>query len=70
MCGFSANKPVIMVMGGSQGAANVNKAVRQALPQLLEVFVDHNGKALGLKGLGVKQLVAPAAGGRQRSAVP
>ncbi len=38
MCGFSANKPVIMVMGGSQGAANVNKAVRQALPQLLEDF--------------------------------
>ncbi len=38
MCGFSANKPVIMVMGGSQGAANVNKAVRDVLPQLLEDF--------------------------------
>ena len=38
LCGFTANKPVIMVMGGSLGAANVNKAVREALPQLLEKF--------------------------------
>ncbi len=38
MCGFSANKPVIMVMGGSLGAANVNRAVRDALPKLLEDF--------------------------------
>lgn len=38
LCGFSANKPVIMVIGGSLGAANVNKAVRDALPQLLTDF--------------------------------
>lgn len=38
MCGFSANKPIIMVTGGSQGASNVNKAVREALPQLLKEF--------------------------------
>lgn len=38
LCGFSANKPVIMVIGGSLGAANVNKAVRAALPRLLEDF--------------------------------
>lgn len=38
MCGFTANKPVIMVTGGSLGAANVNKAVRDALPKLLEDF--------------------------------
>ncbi|HIW81301.1 MAG TPA: undecaprenyldiphospho-muramoylpentapeptide beta-N-acetylglucosaminyltransferase [Candidatus Acetatifactor stercoripullorum] len=38
MCGFTANKPVIMVIGGSLGAASVNKAVREALPQLLEDF--------------------------------
>lgn len=38
LCGFTANKPVILVMGGSQGAANVNKAVRDALPRLLEDF--------------------------------
>jgi len=38
MCGFSANKPVIMVIGGSQGSASVNKAVREALPRLLQDF--------------------------------
>jgi len=38
MCGFTANKPVIMVMGGSLGAANVNKAVREALPLLLPKY--------------------------------
>lgn len=38
MCGFTANKPVIMVIGGSQGAASVNKVVRDALPKLLEDF--------------------------------
>ena len=38
MCGFSANTPVIMVIGGSLGAANVNKAVRDALPKLLTDF--------------------------------
>lgn len=38
LCGFSANKPVIMVIGGSLGAANVNKAVRDALPRLLTDF--------------------------------
>lgn len=38
MCGFSANDPVIMVIGGSLGATNVNKAVREALPRLLTDF--------------------------------
>ena len=38
MCGFNANTPVIMVIGGSQGAANVNKAVRDSLNKLLEDF--------------------------------
>ena len=38
MCGFSANKPVIMVIGGSLGAAAVNKAVRDALSKLLTDF--------------------------------
>lgn len=38
MCGFTANRPVIMVIGGSLGAANVNKAVRDALPRLLQDF--------------------------------
>jgi len=38
MCGFTANKPVVMVIGGSLGASNVNKAVREALPRLLNDF--------------------------------
>ena len=38
MCGFNANTPVIMVIGGSQGPANVNKAVRDSLNKLLEDF--------------------------------
>lgn len=38
MCGFTANKPVIMVTGGSLGAENVNQLVRQALPELLKRF--------------------------------
>ena len=38
LCGFSANKPVVMVIGGSQGATSVNVMVREALPKLLEDF--------------------------------
>ncbi|MDE7271832.1 MAG: undecaprenyldiphospho-muramoylpentapeptide beta-N-acetylglucosaminyltransferase [Lachnospiraceae bacterium] len=38
MCGFDTLKPVIMVIGGSLGAAEVNKLVREALPKLLEDF--------------------------------
>ena len=37
-CGFNHEKPVIMVMGGSQGAAAVNQAIRDALPTLLEKY--------------------------------
>lgn len=36
--GLSANKPVILVMGGSLGAVAVNNAVRKILPQLLPDF--------------------------------
>lgn len=38
LCGFTADKPVILVIGGSLGAVAVNNAVREALPQLLESF--------------------------------
>lgn len=38
MCNFTTEKPIIMVIGGSLGAASVNKAVRKALPQLLTRF--------------------------------
>ncbi|MBU3839796.1 MAG: undecaprenyldiphospho-muramoylpentapeptide beta-N-acetylglucosaminyltransferase [Candidatus Ruminococcus intestinipullorum] len=38
LCGFSADKPVILVIGGSLGSIAVNNAVRLALPELLESF--------------------------------
>lgn len=38
ICGFTANKPVILVIGGSLGAASINKTVREALPELLKDF--------------------------------
>lgn len=38
LCKFTANKPVIVVIGGSLGAVAVNKIVRDALPQLLRDF--------------------------------
>ena len=38
MCNFHNAKPVIMVIGGSSGSVAINKAVRAALPKLLEDF--------------------------------
>ena len=38
LCGFHSSKPVIMVIGGSLGAAGINKLIREALPKLLEDF--------------------------------
>lgn len=37
-CNFTANKPVLMVIGGSQGSAIVNDAIRGVLPELLKTF--------------------------------
>lgn len=37
-CGFTLNKPILMVTGGSLGALKVNNAVRSILPKLLEHF--------------------------------
>lgn len=37
-CGFTANKPVLMIIGGSLGSANVNNAIRGILPELLKTF--------------------------------
>ena len=46
--GFTANKPVLMVVGGRLGAAAVNSMVRDALPELLRryqiVHLCGNGK--------------------------
>ena len=38
LCGFTADKPVILVIGGSLGSVVVNNAVRKSLPTLLEHF--------------------------------
>ena len=38
MCNFSANLPVILVIGGSLGANAINSAIRQVLPKLLPDF--------------------------------
>lgn len=37
-CGFTADKPVILVVGGSTGAVKVNEAVRSILPELLKTY--------------------------------
>lgn len=37
-CHFTSDKPVLMVIGGSLGSANVNAAIRGILPQLLKDF--------------------------------
>lgn len=38
LCNFTSSLPVIMVIGGSSGSVAINKAVRAALPKLLEDF--------------------------------
>ena len=38
LCGFDNTKPILMVIGGSLGAAAINQAVREALPRLLQDF--------------------------------
>ena len=37
-CGFTPQKPVILIIGGSLGAVAVNEAVRKILPRLLKDF--------------------------------
>lgn len=38
MCHFTSNKPVIMVIGGSLGAASINQIVRTSLDELLKNY--------------------------------
>ena len=38
LTGFSGNKPILLMMGGSIGAQRVNEALRAALPKLLETM--------------------------------
>ena len=37
-CGFTDNKPVILIVGGSSGSAVINKAIRENIDKLLEHF--------------------------------
>lgn len=37
-CGFTADKPVLMMIGGSTGAAVINDTLRAALPELTKAF--------------------------------
>jgi len=48
MLGFNKDKPIILVLGGSQGAREVNNIVLDALPLLIPKFqiVHQTGKAL------------------------
>ncbi len=50
LTGFTAAKPVILIMGGSLGAQSINKAIEQALPDLLKftqiIHVTGRGKSL------------------------
>ncbi|MDR1642849.1 MAG: undecaprenyldiphospho-muramoylpentapeptide beta-N-acetylglucosaminyltransferase [Clostridiales bacterium] len=38
ICGFTDQKPVVLVMGGSQGSAKINEVLRSALPELLKKY--------------------------------
>lgn len=38
ICGFTAEKPVLLIMGGSGGSEKINQAVRNSLPKLLPLF--------------------------------
>lgn len=38
LCGFSGEKPVMLVMGGSQGSVKINNFIRELLPKLTEKF--------------------------------
>ncbi|MGE5704820.1 MAG: undecaprenyldiphospho-muramoylpentapeptide beta-N-acetylglucosaminyltransferase [Clostridia bacterium] len=38
ICGFTPDKPVLLIMGGSLGARKINQVVREALPRLTGKF--------------------------------
>lgn len=37
-CGFSGEKPVLLMMGGSLGAVKLNRCLREILPEILQTF--------------------------------
>ena len=38
LCGFSNEKPCLLIIGGSQGATSINNTIRQALPTLTQKY--------------------------------
>ena len=38
LCGFNAQKPCLLVIGGSLGAGSINRSIREALPKLIETY--------------------------------
>ena len=50
-CGFTTNKPILLIVGGSSGSVLVNNAIRDILPTLLQKYqIIHlcgKGKAVG-----------------------
>ncbi|MDR3238705.1 MAG: undecaprenyldiphospho-muramoylpentapeptide beta-N-acetylglucosaminyltransferase [Clostridiales bacterium] len=57
ICGFQDSKPVVLVMGGSQGSKRINEALRAILPILLRTF-----NVIHLCGKGNVQLELAARG--------
>ena len=51
LCGFEAAKPILLVMGGSQGAQRINESLKEILPELVStwnvVHLTGKGKSIG-----------------------
>jgi len=56
LCGFGPEKPILLVMGGSQGAQRINEALRSILPELTQSFnvvhITGKGKSIGYSAPG------------------
>ncbi len=51
LCGFEGDKPILLVMGGSQGAQRINDSLKEILPKLVAswdvVHLTGKGKSIG-----------------------
>jgi UDP-N-acetylglucosamine--N-acetylmuramyl-(pentapeptide) pyrophosphoryl-undecaprenol N-acetylglucosamine transferase len=58
ICGFADDKPILLVMGGSQGAQRINEALKAILPRITGdlnvVHLTGKGKSIGYSGPGYK----------------
>lgn len=56
ICGFELGKPILLVMGGSQGAQRINDTLKSILPNLTQHFnvvhITGKGKSIGYTGPG------------------